>query len=94
MDLQTIQDNYNMTEENKKMSPTAFVLNLVMSAVFFPALTLGLAGNIRWVEGWIFGLWFDAMILFNIIYLYCNVMNTTTTLFKKLGNGTILRCRF
>ncbi len=59
-----------MTAERKKMSPVAFVLNLLMSALFFPAVTLLLAGNWHWVEGWIFALWFDVMILFNIIYLY------------------------
>ena len=59
-----------MTAESKKMSPVAFILNLVMSTLFFPAITLLLAGNWRWVEGWIFALWFDVMILFNIIYLY------------------------
>jgi protein-S-isoprenylcysteine O-methyltransferase Ste14 len=59
-----------MTAESKKMSPVAFVLNLVVSALFFPALILLLAGNWRWVEGWIFALWFDVMLLFNIIYLY------------------------
>lgn len=59
-----------MAVAGKKMSPGAFVLNLLLSALFFPALTLLLAGNWRWLEGWIFALWFDVMLLFNIIYLY------------------------
>jgi hypothetical protein len=59
-----------MSAETKKMSPVAFVVNLVMSALFFPALTLLLAGNWRWTEGWLFALWFVAMLEFNIIYLY------------------------
>jgi protein-S-isoprenylcysteine O-methyltransferase Ste14 len=59
-----------MSAETKKMSPVAFVVNLVMSALFFPALTLLLAGNWRWMEGWLFALWFVAMLEFNIIYLY------------------------
>jgi protein-S-isoprenylcysteine O-methyltransferase Ste14 len=59
-----------MAAESKKMSPVAFVLNLLTSALFFPAITLLLAGNWHWVEGWIFALWFDVMILFNLIYLY------------------------
>ena len=46
-----------MTIDSKKMSPVAFVLNLLMSALFFPVVTLLLAGNWRWVEGWIIGLW-------------------------------------
>src|SRR5512135_1293930 len=59
-----------MTAEHKKMSPVAFGLNVLMTALFFPAVTLLLAGNWRWVEGWIVALWFVVMILFNIIYLY------------------------
>jgi protein-S-isoprenylcysteine O-methyltransferase Ste14 len=59
-----------MSAETKKMSPGAFVANLVMSALFFPALTLLLAGNWRWLEGWLFALWFVAMLEFNIIYVY------------------------
>jgi len=59
-----------MTAENKKMSPVALVLNGVLTTLFFPALTLLLAGNWRWVEGWIFGLWLVVMILFSMIYLY------------------------
>ena len=39
-----------MTTEPKKMSPLAFVLNLLMSALFFLALTLLLASNWRWVQ--------------------------------------------
>ncbi len=59
-----------MTTESKKMSPVALALNVVMTALIFPAVTLLLAGNWRWVEGWILGLWFVVMILFNLIYLY------------------------
>lgn len=52
------------------MSPVALIVNVVMSALFFPSLILFLAGNWRWVEGWLFALWFVAMLEFNIIYLY------------------------
>lgn len=59
-----------MASKNPNMSFRTFALNMVISALFFPAVTLLLGGNWRWVEGWIFGLWFDAMLLFNIAYLY------------------------
>jgi len=59
-----------MTSESKKMSPAAFVLNLLMTALFFPAVILLLAGNWRWVEGWLLALWVVVMIDFNLIYLY------------------------
>ena len=59
-----------MAAESKKMSPVAFLLNLLMTALFFPAVILLLAGNWRWVEGWLFALWIVVMIDFNVIYLY------------------------
>ncbi len=59
-----------MTEERKQMSLMAVVLNVVVTAVFFPALMLLRGGNWRWVEGWILGLWVAVMIDFNVIYLY------------------------
>lgn len=59
-----------MPAASKKMSPLAFGVNVVLSALFFPALTLLLAGNWRWTEGWLFALWFVAMLEFNLIYLY------------------------
>jgi len=59
-----------MTTETKKMSPFVFVINLLISTLFFPVLILWLAGNVRWVEGWIFALWFVVMLAFNMIYLY------------------------
>ncbi|MFN8443102.1 MAG: isoprenylcysteine carboxylmethyltransferase family protein [Caldilineaceae bacterium] len=59
-----------MTTPSPKTSPMAFALNVLMSALFFPALTLLLAGNWRWVEGWLFALWFVVMIEFSLIYLY------------------------
>ncbi len=59
-----------MTAARKKFTPAALILNIVMTTLFFPALILLLAGNWRWVEGWIFGLWMAAMIVFNMTYLY------------------------
>jgi protein-S-isoprenylcysteine O-methyltransferase Ste14 len=58
--------------EPKKFSRAAFVSNLVATALFFPAFILLLAGNWRWVEGWILALWISAMIMFNMAYLYRN----------------------
>lgn len=59
-----------MRPEGRKMSSAAFVANMVATALFFPALILLLAGNWRWVEGWILALWLSAMIMFNLGYLY------------------------
>ncbi len=59
-----------MASETKKFSPLAVVGNVIATAVIFPALILLLAGNWRWVEGWIFALWVAVMIDFNVVYLY------------------------
>src|SRR5262249_40989052 len=48
------------------------MLSAIVTAVVFPGLTLLLAGTWRWLEGWVFGLWFDAMVLSNVIYMYRN----------------------
>jgi len=52
------------------MSPVLFFVNIVLTSLFFPALILLLAGDWRWTEGWLFALWFVAMILLSMIYLY------------------------
>jgi protein-S-isoprenylcysteine O-methyltransferase Ste14 len=59
-----------MTAATKKMSRAAFLANVVLSALFFPALILLLAGNWRWVEGWLLALWIVAMIEFSLVYAY------------------------
>jgi protein-S-isoprenylcysteine O-methyltransferase Ste14 len=64
------KEHLNMTPEPKRMSRTAFIANMVATALFFPALTLLLADNWRWVEGWILGLWISAMIMFSTAYLF------------------------
>ena len=53
------------------MSLKKFVLNMLVAALFFPALILWLSGDLRWVEGWLFAVWFDVMVLYSSIYLYC-----------------------
>ncbi len=59
-----------MTAEPRKFTKTSLILNAAATTLFFPALILLLAGNWRWVEGWIFSLWMAAMIVFNMTYLY------------------------
>lgn len=76
-----------MAAENKKMSPVAFVLNALGTALFFPVITLLLAGNWRWVEGWIFALWLVVMILFDMTYLYWKDPALLTERTKAPGSG-------
>ena len=49
-----------------------FIFSTLMTILVFPASILLLAGNWLWVEGWIFGLWFDTMVLSNMIFMYHN----------------------
>jgi len=51
-------------------TPAQFVIMCILTAIVFPGAFLLLAGDWSWVEGWIFGLWFDAMMLSIMIYLY------------------------
>jgi protein-S-isoprenylcysteine O-methyltransferase Ste14 len=46
------------------------IITCIATLIAFPAVTLLLAGDGRWVEGWIFGLWFAAMTISSIIYMY------------------------
>jgi protein-S-isoprenylcysteine O-methyltransferase Ste14 len=55
---------------NKQYSSSKIVFLSVFIALFFPAVILLLSGNISWIEGWILSLWFDSMMLANIVYMY------------------------
>ncbi len=59
-----------MVTQNKKMGLGRFVFSAIITVVFFPAVILIAAGDWHWLEGWIFSLWLDAMVLSNMIYLY------------------------
>jgi protein-S-isoprenylcysteine O-methyltransferase Ste14 len=59
-----------MTKETKTKSMGGFIINSLFIIVLFPATVLLVSGNWFWVEGWIFSLWFDAMVLSNYVYLY------------------------
>lgn len=58
------------TETIKKMPAWQYWLYVVVTAIMPPMIILLLANDWRWVEGWIFALWFDALVLSNSIYLY------------------------
>lgn len=47
-----------------------FVGGFIATALIFPLIILSAGGNWRWVEGWLFALWFDVMVLANMTYLY------------------------
>ncbi len=59
----------NVTPANK-YTPAQIIVMCIVTAIVFPGAVLLLGGDWRWVEGWIFGLWLDAMMLSIIIYTY------------------------
>lgn len=54
------------------MKISGLILNNVMSLLVFPGVMLLAAGDWRWWEGWVFGLWFAAMVIASVLYLYFN----------------------
>ena len=59
-----------MDKHQSSISLGSFIGSLVSSAIFFPALIMLSAGSFTWIEGWLFSLWFDAMVLSTMIYMY------------------------
>ena len=59
-----------MAAKASRPSVGRFVVSSIGIVLFFPSLTLALAGDWRWIEGWVFALWMDAMALSNYAYLY------------------------
>jgi protein-S-isoprenylcysteine O-methyltransferase Ste14 len=54
------------------MRPTPLIIGLQLAAAlaFFLGLLLWLSGNWRWVEGWIFGLWWVVLAVVFLLWLY------------------------
>ncbi|MBO9539064.1 isoprenylcysteine carboxylmethyltransferase family protein [bacterium] len=58
-----------MASEAKKLTPPKLILTMVYLLIY-PLGLLWLAGDWKWVEGWLFSLWFVALCAGTIIYLY------------------------
>jgi protein-S-isoprenylcysteine O-methyltransferase Ste14 len=59
-----------MAAAAKKFTRSQLWINVVLSTLFFSTVTLLLAGDWGWIEGWIVGLWFSAMVVSNMVYLF------------------------
>jgi protein-S-isoprenylcysteine O-methyltransferase Ste14 len=55
--------------------------------LIFPALLLFLAGDWRWVEGWIFSIWYTALCVTVIFYLYRKDPALLMERYQKPGTG-------
>jgi protein-S-isoprenylcysteine O-methyltransferase Ste14 len=53
----------------QRPSALKLLLNAVGTILFFPGVILLASGDYRWLEGWIFSLWFVVMVLSATIYL-------------------------
>ena len=59
-----------MTTHVERPPVVQFVGGFIVTTLIFPLIILGAGGNWQWVEGWLFALWFDVMVLANMTYLY------------------------
>lgn len=64
------------------------VLNVILTAIYiltFPLVIIFLSGDLFWVEGWIFGIWFTLMSYSIYIYMYMNDPSLLEERSKKPG---------
>jgi len=59
-----------MKDTNQSYSLGKFILMSLFIVMLFPAMIVLLSGNLVWTEGWILSIWFDVMMLSNMIYMY------------------------
>jgi protein-S-isoprenylcysteine O-methyltransferase Ste14 len=59
-----------MSLETSKPTTTRFILLIILNLIIYPLVVLLAAGTCLWLEGWLFGLWFAAMVISNFVYLY------------------------
>ena len=45
-----------------------FVGGFIVTALIFPLIIVGAGGNWRWVEGWLFALWYGGLLLLPALY--------------------------
>jgi len=76
-----------MAERNKEMTFGRLIRSIVVTSLIFPVVILVLGGSIGWIEGWIFSLWFVAMILSTVIYMYVKDPELLAERRKAPGSG-------
>ncbi len=59
-----------MKGTHKNYSLGTFILMSLFVVALFPAVIVLLSGNLAWTEGWVLSIWFDVMMLSNMIYMY------------------------
>lgn len=69
------------------MNPQARVILAFLYILLFPALLIILSGDLTWLEGWIFSIWFIILCFTTIIYLYRNDPALLAERYKQPGAG-------
>lgn len=72
--------------EQENISPRKIIFSVIY-LFSYPILLLALAGNLHWIEGWIYNTWFILSSVFTLIYLYLKDPTLLTERYKKLGTG-------
>jgi protein-S-isoprenylcysteine O-methyltransferase Ste14 len=80
-----------MPKQPTKKSLGFFIFSAVLTAVLFPTLMLSLAADWNWLEGWLFALWIDTMILSSIIRQYVKDPDLLNERLKPPGSGNQLK---
>lgn len=75
-----------MSPENTKMSLLKLIFTFLYILIF-PALLLLLAGDLYWLEGWIFSAWFIVLCFSTILYLYKNDPALLSERYKQPGTS-------
>ena len=70
-----------------RTTPIILGLLLMAAAVVYIGLLLGLSGNWRWVEGWIFGVWFVSFAAAVLFWLHYRDPGLLAERFRMPGTG-------
>jgi protein-S-isoprenylcysteine O-methyltransferase Ste14 len=72
--------------ENQKTSKIKLFLTFIY-VLIFPAVLLFISGNLLWLQGWIFSIWFVGLCYLTIIYLYRYDPTLLEERYRKPGSG-------
>jgi protein-S-isoprenylcysteine O-methyltransferase Ste14 len=75
-----------MITEKTKLSAGKIIFTFVY-ILLFPTVLLVLSGDLHWVEGWIFSIWFTVLCFTIIIYLYKKDPALLAERYRKPGTG-------
>lgn len=75
-----------MATETQKVTPAKLTFTLVY-LLLYPFVLLGLSGDWRWLEGWLFSIWFVTLSLGTVVYLYVKDPALLAERYRKPGTG-------